>query len=281
MQIATECLEFAHIIKLWSTAATIVQVHTMKVPKTAAVIVALNIKSIAARQRTLQFSKAQKELVIGSKTSKAAAKDAWFTTMPLSLSLSLPTIPLDDSKFGSQLFNPVPLSPSLEPSELDDKIVPSNFPVSLNPIYPLPGIPFAPSNDGGSLVSNFDDIILAPSQSAIEDETASPSYYSDELTKETQKMNRCITKRYETLVSTEVELLYFYRLESLIFVPSIIDEVEKFLVEIACNLTRDERELRSPNTTTERVIAASSTPKDAVSTACKSVKCVPILKKAP
>ena len=244
----------------------------MKALTTTAVFIALNIESIGAQRRTLPFSKAHKELVIGSKTSKATSKDAWLTETPMSLSLSLSTVPLDDSEFDSQLFTPIssPHTPSPGTAGAANKFIPSNYPsVALsNPMHPLQGISFAPSN-GGFVDGNYTDVVWAPAL----DDTAAPSYYPDALINKTSKVDGCIAKGHKDVVSSEVELLYFYRLESSSFDPSIIDEVEMFLVEIACNLTGAERKLRVSNTTFVRIIAASKFPKDVVSVTCKCVHC--------
>jgi hypothetical protein len=215
----------------------------------------------AAVQRPLPFSKAGKNLVIASKTSKREDK-AWFIDeITLSLSMSMPSVPIDEyTEFGSPLFNPSQLSPSGAPSYENELFLPSKSPSppftkeanTVQTQHPT-WLSLAPTADNHHRAGIFN---TAPPSSGVATDWP-----------ESIKCSPIVTSGP---IKSHVKLHYYYRMESSVFNMSAVDEIEHLLLDAACKLRERDRALRSVNVTAETIIEANASPSDAVSNTCES-----------
>eukprot|EP00956_Cyclotella_meneghiniana_P026039 scaffold55491_cov66-Cyclotella_meneghiniana.AAC.3 len=80
---------------------------------------------------------------------------------------------------------------------------------------------------------------------------------------------------HANVINSQIErqLEYFYRLESVSFLSSLVHEIEHLLLQIACSIVHNDRSLRSINKTEApvygEITAVSASPKDIVSSACE------------
>lgn len=226
--------------------------HYKTVMKAIGLSIAVLCLTGAAAGRPLSKT-GKNNIGIASKTSKAEVNDM----MSLSLSMSIPSI--EYTEFGDLLVNSNPVAQSI--NGIAESHTPSISPTTAPAWVAVPynSEIFDKSPTTSSVQSNMDDSTLSSSHvSDIEDILSST-------------IDACTVEDDTSFVTSNVELLYFYRLEAQSYDASSVHRIERSLLGIACNLTRDEAysAILSSNPMVRRIAAVSKYPEDVVSSTCK------------
>ena len=196
---------------------------------------------LAAMVPAIGFTSAAARPSVTSKSSKAHRTSMKFVESTLSMSMpmmmSLPLLSTNDyTEFGSPLFDSSSTYPSTAPSELE-----SNRPsLSLSSTIP----------------------------------SRSPAWINL-IPEPTMEHEKSCASEHANVINSQIErqLEYFYRLESVSFLSSLVLEIENLLLQIACSIVHNDRSLRSINSTEApvygEITAVSASPKDIVSSACE------------